>query len=77
MGNKLRNRFAINRFRIPDATAVPSAPGISKLIHPLHPRMSPASVALVGASARPGSLDKRQLADAVASVVDIVVLLIE
>jgi len=63
MSTKLRNRLAANRFRIPDAAAVPVAPGISKQIHPLHPLMSPASVALVGASARPGSLGQVVLAN--------------
>ncbi|MBL0143974.1 MAG: bifunctional acetate--CoA ligase family protein/GNAT family N-acetyltransferase [Betaproteobacteria bacterium] len=63
MSIKLRNRLAANRFRIPDAGAVPSAAGISKLIHPLHPLLSPASVALVGASARPGSLGQVVLAN--------------
>jgi acetyltransferase len=56
MSIKLRNRIGLSRFRIPDAAAVPAAPGISKLIHPLHPLLSPSSVALVGASGRPGSL---------------------
>jgi acetyltransferase len=37
--------------------------GISKLIHPLHPLLSPASVALVGASDRPGSLGQVVLAN--------------
>jgi acetyltransferase len=63
MSIKLRNRLAANRFRIPDAAAVPAEPGISKLVHPLHPLLSPASVALVGASARPGSLGKVVLAN--------------
>jgi acetyltransferase len=63
MSIKLRNRLAANRFRIPDSAAVPAAPGISKLIHPLHPLLSPASVALVGASARPGSLGTVVLAN--------------
>ncbi len=63
MNIKLRNRLAANRFRIPDAAAVPAAPGISKLIHPLHPLLSPASVALVGASERPGSLGQVVLAN--------------
>ncbi len=63
MGTKTRNRLAANRFRVPDAAAVPSAPGISKLIHPLHPLLSPASVAVVGASERPGSLGQVVLAN--------------
>ena len=63
MSIKLRNRLAANRFRIPDAGAVPAAPGISKLVHPLHPLLSPASVALVGASERPGSLGQVVLAN--------------
>lgn len=63
MSIKLRNRLAANRFRIPDATAVPAEPGISKLIHPLHPLLSPGSVALVGASERPGTLGQVVLAN--------------
>jgi acetyltransferase len=63
MSIKLRNRLAANRFRIPDATAIPAAPGISKLVHPLHPLLSPASVALVGASVNPGSLGQVVLAN--------------
>jgi len=63
VGTKLRNRLAANRFRIPDAAAVPASPGISKLVHPLHPLLSPASVALVGASERPGSLGQVVLAN--------------
>lgn len=56
MSHKLRNRFAASRFRIPDAATVPAEPEFAKLTHPLHPLMSPGSVALVGASERPGSL---------------------
>jgi acetyltransferase len=63
MSIKLRNRLAANRFRIPDAGAVPAAPGISKLVHPLHPLLSPSSVALVGASERAGSLGQVVLAN--------------
>ena len=63
MSIKLRNRLAANRFRIPDAAAIPAAAGISKLVHPLHPLLSPRSVALVGASSRPGSLGQVVLAN--------------
>jgi len=63
VSTKLRNRLAASRFRIPDAAAVPAAPGISKLVHPLHPLLSPASVALVGASDRKGSLGQVVLAN--------------
>ncbi len=63
MSVKLRNRLAARRFRIPDSAAVPAEPGISKLVHPLHPLLSPASVALVGASSRPGSLGQVVLAN--------------
>jgi acetyltransferase len=63
MSIRLRNRLSARRFRIPDATAVPAEPGMSQLVHPLHPLLSPRSVALVGASERTGSLGQVVLAN--------------